>query len=1347
MPALIPYIGREELFEQIKRAIDARGERRVICIHGPGGIGKTRLLQEVQRLDVDAFVTDIVDFDDIALRVPANIEFALARQIGQRPLGRQMFDAYLKGLQDHRRMLRAGADPRRLAQQQSAIRRIFEDGFNEFSSKQRVVLLFDTTDTLEGTEAWNYVVHNLPQQLRNLVLIIAGRNAEKVYQELQSEVGQDVILIELVPLDEMASTLYLQRKQEVIHISLETGLVKKLALVAGGLPIRIDLAVDWLAHDIPLDWLSDSDLWEFGELSEEEKKKRQDEFERELVLHIAKVRRPMDRLTLAMSHVYPLDIEMMAELLRMPEDEARKLFDEAKIFVFVKSLPDGRISLHDEMRDMVNKHVWPQVDGGESRRQWYSELAIAGLERRAQDIEAQIVQFEDQEQSFTEKVSAIDPLSEQEVLKRQLWTLRARTLRHQIYLNPEQGFEEFDSLFHKAFRRRESDFCIMLKEIAETYRKSLSVENQKKLDLSKGLLDILKGDSEAATDSLRAGLKDLMDLDPGQGFVEFNRLFQEAFDMHNTGLCAALLETTAMYGDKISVESRIRLDVSKGLLAILQREREVAIKHLQDGLERLERLGVKKDLDHIYNALGYGYRLQGEWELAIASYERALYFSRMEGDAEQIAETMNNIANICRFNGDFERGLRYTKISLEIRESLGDKLSIANSCYVRGMISWEIGNTAEAAAYLMRARKLYQELNNEVRIAWVDKYIGYFHYRIGDVDTATEYLKQAEAVFRGRQVKSDLAEVLNELSRVTRRRNITGEAEDATFAQAERYAIEGLEIAQEIDDHYKTAECTLSLCVLYYRWGREHQIHSRPKKAKKYFDQAQKHFEAGFSVACDGNYVDLLSVYQMTAGNVAYDEGVAAYKEGERAAATRKWDEAFKHYVEECHIAASYKKMRFDRALSEIASRLMRLPTPELTQKYCNWLVNQWKRRRLEHQYPQLVDEFEQVKHFLDVSERSVVDQFFDAQMDLLAMGDWQGALEAGQQVLAHNRVYLRSPTTVRALNASAFAWRQLGHFYKARRLCTQSLHIGEQLLAECQAVIAESQEAKQDQEVKVQVAQAVVAESRYVMGTIHWIVGNTAEAATYLRLARESFEKLKDAAGAARVRRYEGFLYYRIGNLERSLELLEMARICFEKRREFVDLIDVLTVQSRVMRESARYDEAREAAKQAGELARKLGNNYVVAETLINLYLLNFQDALVAQTSGDKEKTAYYSSLAQQCFHEGYEIAHRFKYDLLVSVYEQVAGDIAFQEDRWGQAFEHYVAALKHGARFEYARLHRSLDVCIDRLVQLPADSIRRYADYVIREWRTGKLDVEFPDVVSMFELCKEYREYVSQA
>ena len=1226
--ASVRMFGRQTELEQIEEIILGPAPLAFICVHGPGGIGKTTLLEAIaerfartnetgENDGENVLFTDILDFCDPRLRVAQYVPYALATQLGK-PNPDEVFADYLKAYARLQQMQEPGrATAYQVQEQAKRTEKAFLDDYRKLAGQKRLVILLDTVEKVQDSTLWQRVVALL-LQLTNTVVMLAGRRNNQVCADLQKELPPpataDLLNLDDLPFEDALA--YFKRTPLGQNIARDNPELSRSICQLTRLPILIDLAVDWLREGVPLPELEQP--WE--SLDEDAVRELRPNFERVLVQRMLDLAEPMHRVTLYMAHIYHFfDGEMLAHLTDDDEEECAELLAGMEGFSFIKARPGGGVTLHDEMQRLIVTHVWPLVDVSGNRRR---ELSLKIIDY----FEAQLPARQD------------NPI---------LWqAMAAEQLHHHLYVEVDRGYERFD------------------------------------------------------------------------------RLFQDAFDRHQTDFCSMLLEFLLPFERDLSAEKRARLEIARGGLAIKLNQIETALDLINQGLARLQELEVEKDIDRVYNSLGYCHRLLGNWDQAIAGYEEALRYGREERDAAQLAETMNNIANICRFNGDFERGLRYTKVSLKIREKLGDELSIANSCYVRGMILWEIGNTAEAAAYLRRAQGLYRDWEDAVRIAWVDKYAGYFHYRIGDVDTATEYLTQAMAVFRDRNVKSDLADTLNMLSRVTRRRNVTGRAEEAVFEQAERYALEGLQIARKIGDRYKIAECSLSLFALYYRWGEEHRIHGRQEQAERYYAQAQESHSEGFTIARDGHHIDLLSVYHMYAGNMAYGLGQSAYAGGDKSSAVRKWDEAFEHYVEECRISAAYKEIRFDRALHEIASRLMGLPAPDLTQKYCNDLIYQWRKRGLEQRYPQLVAECNQVKAFLDAPEEPVVSPFSRAQADLFWMGDWEGIAEAGQHVLEHNRVYLRNATLVHALNASAFALRQLGRFSEARRLSTQGLHIGEVI---------------QDR--------AAVAESHFVLGTIQWIVGNTAESATHLRIARELFGELGDDVGVAKVHRYEGFLYYRIGNLDRSLELLRQARSCFEEHEQLADLADALKAESRVLYEDKQYEQARQNVERANGIARKIGNNYIIAETLINLYTLSSREARIARESGDQETAADCVVLAQQCLQEGAELAHRFGYDLLVSVYERIAGDVAFDGDRLGQAFEHYVAALEHGARFEYARLHRTLDPCLDRLAQLSADQIRYYADYVIREWRARGLDTQFPDVVNAFELIKEYREYVSQA
>lgn len=156
----MPFIGRHTELNQIDGVIQQWGTRQVICLHGPGGIGKTRLLEEIcqqHKPNQSLLTAPILDFDDLALFLPENIE----RQIAER-LSPDIFEPYLRSLLDWRKMEEAGVSADALEQQQQRVRQIFVASFNQVTEKQRVVLLFDTTDHIENSEAWGHCRTSFP---------------------------------------------------------------------------------------------------------------------------------------------------------------------------------------------------------------------------------------------------------------------------------------------------------------------------------------------------------------------------------------------------------------------------------------------------------------------------------------------------------------------------------------------------------------------------------------------------------------------------------------------------------------------------------------------------------------------------------------------------------------------------------------------------------------------------------------------------------------------------------------------------------------------------------------------------------------------------------------------------------------------------------------------------------------------------------------------------------------------------------------------------------------------------------------------------------------------------------
>ena len=143
----VGFIGRKHELALIKKLV----KHKKICfllISGDGGIGKTRLLNEISDPygDIDQLkITNILDFDDSALHLSENVSTRIAEE-----LDREKFEPYLQKLTDYKKIQTIDVSRKQLIEFKKALESSFVNSFNEFSKHQRVVLRFDTTDALKG---------------------------------------------------------------------------------------------------------------------------------------------------------------------------------------------------------------------------------------------------------------------------------------------------------------------------------------------------------------------------------------------------------------------------------------------------------------------------------------------------------------------------------------------------------------------------------------------------------------------------------------------------------------------------------------------------------------------------------------------------------------------------------------------------------------------------------------------------------------------------------------------------------------------------------------------------------------------------------------------------------------------------------------------------------------------------------------------------------------------------------------------------------------------------------------------------------------------------------------------
>lgn len=749
----ISFIDREKELAQIDALIKEWDTRRMLCIQADGGIGKTRLLQEVDNRYIieksteraHLLVADIIDFDDRTFHLPEN----LGRGIAER-LGNESFAPYLQRLLDHYKMKMADVSPERLKEEIQAVDKLFVDCFNQVSAQQRTVLLLDTVDTIEKADVLGYLF-SMGVKLQNVLFLVAGRNVEYIWKRERSNWGEDIQFLELQPLEEKAGEEYLQKKQEALHVSLEPELEKKLLVLASGKPLLLDLAVGWLARDIPLDWLVESRLEELLSLSGEEKDRRRQEFERCLVQHISQVRTPMDRLILAMSNVYPLDAEMAVGLLGISEKEAEALIKEARGYAFVKSLPDGRITLHDEMRRMVGKYVWPEVDPDKSRKYHDSKFAAKHLEQRIQALKEQTEQFKKAEQKARERSDAkagLEAFVEQEAAERELLGLEVQWLEHVLASDLDEGVKVFARLFDEATKAYGLYFRMNLLNKIVPYQESCSLAQSYEIESRWIKFFIENGEYEYARKSI----------------------------------------TKLLSREEISPERQVNILIERGNLEIRLGDVGKGISNFEKAIEVSEANRLLTWLIKAKNALGWAYRLIGERERAIECYLEAKNLCLEEGKMDDdYGWILNNLVFVTSYK-DRKVAIDFGKLAIEHWRSTGNEIGLGAAYQVLGNVYYQAGYYDLALESFQEALDFFEPDYKEW-MATIYSWRGAVYQDTGKMDMAENDLRKSLEIGPA-HLK---AMTLNRLGRVYMSRR--------DWDAAEKCLNESYECAQKIPDY------------------------------------------------------------------------------------------------------------------------------------------------------------------------------------------------------------------------------------------------------------------------------------------------------------------------------------------------------------------------------------------------------------------------------------------------------------------------------------------------------------------------------------------------------------------
>jgi tetratricopeptide (TPR) repeat protein len=413
-------IGRKDEIERLNRYLHTGDERQVVYYWAKGGLGKTRLLEELQEMIVKEnqrrggfHTTGIIDLYHTDTHSTSDIERIIVRRLD--PDNRYFCD-YRRARRRYEVLRERGTDPKTLEDYRKELAGHFTQGYRDMSvDARKIVLCFDTIELLQyessvveekagldtsDTRLKPWLLEKLSNLPRALI-VFAGRPKlpppdeeqrdpqVRLLEDMRAAFGDEFKNVELKPftLEETRSFIEILTKDARqapegalnLEMEIEGDVIPEAYLpiihrLTGGRPIFLHLVFDliWNLSVAPREVL---DLFgEYQDLADApEDDPRLDDAREAMQRRIlgtifnetGLLGEYLKRIALLPKGV---DVEILSASLGLPKDEAQGLLDTLDPLSFIKHfkpLPGSeqihpeRTFLHDELYRLLTSEIVP----------------------------------------------------------------------------------------------------------------------------------------------------------------------------------------------------------------------------------------------------------------------------------------------------------------------------------------------------------------------------------------------------------------------------------------------------------------------------------------------------------------------------------------------------------------------------------------------------------------------------------------------------------------------------------------------------------------------------------------------------------------------------------------------------------------------------------------------------------------------------------------------------------------------------------------------------------------------------------------------------------------------------
>ncbi|MFK8043889.1 MAG: tetratricopeptide repeat protein [Crocinitomicaceae bacterium] len=199
-----------------------------------------------------------------------------------------------------------------------------------------------------------------------------------------------------------------------------------------------------------------------------------------------------------------------------------------------------------------------------------------------------------------------------------------------------------------------------------------------------------------------------------------------------------------------------------GVLYFYQGDNRQALVYYREALALKEKLGIKNNDGLLYN-IGNILLNTGEYDKALANFEKALVINEKADDFQGILNCLNSIADLYYVKGNYPIALKYYNESLQVAKNASDSIGIFQSFINTGNLYRMQNQNDKALQFYNKALSIKKAHYNVKNITALKNNIAGIFYDNEEFETAIKYFKESVKLCRNIGDDTHLATALNGL--------------------------------------------------------------------------------------------------------------------------------------------------------------------------------------------------------------------------------------------------------------------------------------------------------------------------------------------------------------------------------------------------------------------------------------------------------------------------------------------------------------------------------------------------------------------------------------------------------